>query len=163
MFFKKSKNKGSNNHPLKDKLAMKLVSFIIKMQTGFANYMNNKTKHISISKMKMLLIVFCIAFSSYSAYLITGSILRKNKMVGAIKIDNMIVPKFLERSTNKSPAMENHISLHVYKKLLVFRKYMDSLQSSKSGKRIYDSILLGRPYLLDSLKLLEKLYQTNKK
>jgi hypothetical protein len=45
-----------------------------------------------------------------------------------------------------------------YDKVVAFRKYMDSLNATAKGRKIYDSINLARPGLLDSAKVLEKLY-----
>ena len=50
-----------------------------------------------------------------------------------------------------------------YKRVVAFQKYMDSLSGSASGKKVYDSIMKCRPGLLDSAKLLEKLYHNQNK
>jgi hypothetical protein len=50
-----------------------------------------------------------------------------------------------------------------YNKIIAFLKYMDSLAGSVSGRKIYDSIIHIRPGLLDSAKLLEKLYHNQNK
>jgi len=163
MIFRRRKNKEKIDQPVKDKVASKIVSFILKMQTGFANYMNKKTRNIPIPTMKIMVISFCIVFGTYSIYLATDSILKKNEKVKTIRIDRLNVPKYIDRSTGKSSGIENQVTKSLYEKLQAFRYYMDSLQSSVSGRHIYDSILLKRPHLMDSVILLEQLYQTNKK
>jgi len=54
------------------------------------------------------------------------------------------------------------LTAEVYQRLQLFRKYMDSLH--KNSKWIYDSILLARPGMMDSVAILEKMYlsQQNK-
>ena len=163
MLFRKRKNKEENNHPVKDKVASKIVSFILKVQTGFANYMNKKTGNIPIPTMKIMLISFCLVCGTYSIYLVTDSVLRKTEKVKIIRIDRMNVPKYIDRTTDKSSGTENQVTKVLYEKLQAFRYYMDSLHSSISGRHVYDSILLNRPHLMDSVILLEQLYQTNKK
>ena len=163
MFFWKKKNKVENNQPVKEKIASKIVSFILKMQTGFANYMNKKTRNIPNPTMKIIVISFCIVFGTYSIYLVTDSVLRKNEKVKTIQIDRLNVPKYIDRSTDNPSGIENRVTKSLYEKLQAFRYYMDSLHSSTSGRHIYDSILLNRPHLMDSVLLLEQLYQTNKK
>jgi len=163
MLFRKKKNKEENNQPVKDKVASKIVSFILKMQTGFANYMNKRTTNIPIPTMKIIVIGFCLVCGTYSIYLVTDSVLRKTEKVKTIRIDRMNIPKYIDRSTDKSSGIENQVTKGLYKKLQAFRYYMDSLHSSISGRHIYDSILFNRPLLMDSLLLLEQLYQTNKK
>jgi len=50
------------------------------------------------------------------------------------------------------------LTTEAYKRLQLFKKYMDSLRIDKDGKRIYDSILLARPGMMDSVAVLEKMY-----
>lgn len=47
-----------------------------------------------------------------------------------------------------------------YEKIQRFRQYMDSLERSPSGKKLYNSILINRPGLLDSIILIENIYQS---
>jgi len=163
MLFRRRKNKEENNQPVKDKVASKIVSFILKMQTGFANYMNKKTKNIPIPTMKIMVVGFWLVCGTYSIYLVTDSVLRKNENLKTIRIDRMNIPKYIDRSADRSSGVENQVTNGLYEKLQAFRYYMDSLHSSISGRHVYDSILLNRPHLMDSVLLLEQLYQTNKK
>lgn len=46
-------------------------------------------------------------------------------------------------------------------RIVRFRRYMDSLARSPTGKKGYDNILKHRPGLLDSLTTIENYYQSN--
>jgi hypothetical protein len=50
-----------------------------------------------------------------------------------------------------------------YQGIIRFRGYMDSLTRSPAGKAAYDSIIFSRPGLLDSIRILEKIYQSQTK
>lgn len=52
------------------------------------------------------------------------------------------------------------ITKEEYKKIEHFRDYIDSLAVSPSGKKLYDSILISHPGLIDSIVLLENIYQS---
>lgn len=52
------------------------------------------------------------------------------------------------------------ITKEEYKKIEHFKNYMDSLAGSASGKKVYNCILTGRPGLIDSIILLENIYQS---
>lgn len=58
---------------------------------------------------------------------------------------------------NKPPAI---ITKEEFKKIEHFKKYTDSLAGSPAGKEIYDSILISRPGLIDSIILLENIYHS---
>jgi len=55
------------------------------------------------------------------------------------------------------------VSKKDYQGIIRFRGYMDSLTRSPAGKAAYDSIILSRPGLLDSIRILEKIYQSQTK
>ncbi|MCW3106875.1 MAG: hypothetical protein JWQ09_1381, partial [Segetibacter sp.] len=56
--------------------------------------------------------------------------------------------------------MQLSISKKEFEKIKKFKSYLDSLTKSKSGKRIHDSITANRPGLIDSLSIVENLYQS---
>jgi hypothetical protein len=47
----------------------------------------------------------------------------------------------------------------VFQRVMRFDSYLDSLKASKEGARIYDSIILTRPGLLDSLQLVKQIFK----
>jgi hypothetical protein len=50
----------------------------------------------------------------------------------------------------------------VIRQVNTFRAYMDTLSLSKGGRKIRDSILLARPGLLDSIRIVESMYNIKK-
>jgi hypothetical protein len=159
MFFKRKKNDEKIN-PAKDRVARKIASFILKLQTRFANFMNSKTRNVSAPRMKILLIAFCLVSGSYSIYLTVHAFSKKNK--ATVTIDRIARPKHIDNDVeNIGSSMQ--VTESDFKKIQAFKKYMDSLRFSTSGKRTYDSILVFRPGLMDSITFLEKIYLSQKK
>lgn len=58
------------------------------------------------------------------------------------------------------PDTEILVDEDTWQKIQVFKQYMDSLRLSESKK--YDSIILSRPGLMDSIAMVEELYYSQK-
>jgi hypothetical protein len=142
----------------KDKVAKGIAGFIIKMQSAFAGFMNKHTKNMSAHSMKWSLIIFIVTGSTLSIYCIASAFLKKDK-TKAVAIDRIHVPQYYDKNGDESLPQNFIISKREHEEMQAFQKYMDSLHRSKSGQRIYDSIMLYRPGLADSIKQLEKMYQ----
>jgi hypothetical protein len=56
--------------------------------------------------------------------------------------------------------MVSSISKEEFQRIENFKSYLDSLAKTNAGKRIFDSIIANRPGLIDSLSIVENLYQT---
>lgn len=156
--FKKRQKKENNGDHGKDKLAIVIVGFIVKMQTAFARFMNTRTRNMSASSLKMSLVIFLLTGSGLSIYFVASAFLEKNKSK-VVKIDRIHVPQYYDRTGDESIQPDFFISKQEHEEMQAFQKYMDSLHSSKDGIRIYDSVMLNRPGLLDSLNRLEQMYQ----
>ncbi|MBS1655370.1 MAG: hypothetical protein JSU05_11030 [Bacteroidetes bacterium] len=155
---RKKREDGRENIEVKDKIASKISQLILKMQSRFANVMNKITKDMSASSMKWSLILFIVAGSALSIYCIVSAFLKRDKKQ-AVTIDRIHVPQYYDKNGDDLLPQDFLISKKEYEELLAFQSYMDSLHQSKSGQRIYDSIMLCRPGLSDSINQLEKLYQ----
>ena len=55
---------------------------------------------------------------------------------------------------------DNAVDEETFLKIQAFKSYMDSLKQAKSIQ--YDSILTARPYLMDTVLLLEQIYYSQK-
>jgi len=135
MFFRKRKKIAKEN-PLQDKVAGKIAAGILKMQGNLADRMN-KMRHL-----KILLIGFCFLSGSLSIYFFVAAIVAKPS--GSIRIDRVRMPEHLKRSGDEMPE-------DIYRDIQEYKKYMDSI-----GEPI-------RPGLMDSIKVLEELYLSQKK
>jgi hypothetical protein len=69
-------------------------------------------------------------------------------------------------SNKRAPRQNVHknikfsIGKEEFQRIENFKIYLDSLVESKAGKRIYDSVIAHRPGLIDSLSILENVYQS---
>lgn len=153
---------GNKKTEIKDKVAQGVSKFIIKMQTAFAKFMNKRTENISMNRMKFILIVFFLCGSSLSVYFIITAFSKKGPS-NRMTIDRLSVPRYYNKSGDEPVQPDFFISKQEYEEMKAFQSYMDSLHHSKRGIRIYDSIMLNRPGLMDSINKLKELYQQNKK
>lgn len=112
------------------------------------------TSRYSVRTLKTSLILICMIGS---AVFLRIAINAFSKPSGMQKIDHISVPGhvMLQDSIRRIPAqrpMPQQIN-----GIRRFNAYMDSLQNSTAGKKIYDSIVRVRPGLLDSARRIEQL------
>lgn len=158
MKLRKKREDRRKNKDVKEEVASKIFQLILKMQNCFATVMTKITKGMSASSMKWSLILFIVAGSALSIYCVASAFLKKDK-TQAVTIDRIRVPQFYDKNADELMPQDFFISKEEHEELQAFQRYMDSLHHNKSGQHIYDSIMLYRPGLSDSLNQLEKLYQ----
>jgi hypothetical protein len=76
--FKKRKGKSTSPtaiHALTDKAAMKIAIVINRLQNGFANFLNKKTKRLSRRTWKVLIVVFGACWGLFSLYVSSNALL----------------------------------------------------------------------------------------
>ncbi|HMR82950.1 MAG TPA: hypothetical protein PKE30_07455, partial [Niabella sp.] len=96
-------------------------------------------------------VIFCLLFGGSSGFTIWHSI---RSASGGIRIQTMKVPAHttIPRNDRNDEAILTGPELDRIKS---FRRYLDSLQQTKDGRAVYDSIARYRPGLLDSLAFIE--------
>jgi len=139
-------------NPLKEKAAGAVVAKILWLQNKWAQFMDKRVNGLSFRWRKIGLAVFISLSILICVSILIETFTGTHKR---IQIGKMRKP-VLQRDTAS-------ISIAPPHKVVAFQKYMDSLLSSPKGRRIYDSINLARPGLLDSAKLIEKLYHNQNK
>lgn len=159
--FKRPKTKEERAQTGKDKLAKGIVALILKIQNGFARFMNKATKNMSASFLRWTLIIFTLTGSALSIYFIALAISKKKKEV--IKIDRLRVPNYYDKNGEPVMAPDLIIVPKEHEEMERFQNYMDSLHESKTGSKLYDSILFNRPGLMDSVRMLEEIYHSQNK
>lgn len=161
LFKKKMKGRDEQNKPtISDKVAGKIAGAGIKIQKLFAEKMNNIFMKMETKRLKALLVLFCLCAGGYSIYLIADSIISPNKNQSGLKIQQMDVPKHFDKTGDESLNPEAYVDEETFQRLQQFRVYMDSLKRNKSSE--YDSILQARPGLMDSVQMLEEIYNSQK-
>ena len=158
--FKKQKRK-STAGGVSDKVAGKIAGFGIAMQNWFATKMNKLFRKMNKRRLKIWLVVFCITCGGYSVYLLTNAIVSPSSTQPSIKIDPVNIPKHYNNTGDEMLSTDNAVDEETFLKIQVFKSYMDSLKQAKSAQ--YDSILAARPYLMDSVLMLEQFYYKKKK
>lgn len=157
--FKKRKEK-INNGTASDKVAGKIASFGMAMQNSFAITMNKAFEKMNHKRLKIWLIVFCITCGGYSIYLLVNAIISPASTQHSIKIDPVKVPKHFDNTGGELLTPDNSVDEQTFKNIQVFKGYMDSLK--RAGSKEYDSILTARPFLMDTVLMLEQIYYSQK-
>lgn len=141
---------------LTDRAAKGITKVILKMQKSFAAFMGKQAGRISASSLKFLLVIFFVTGTGLSVYCVVEAFTEKKI---AIKVGRIQVPKYYEGNDETvQPGVS--ISKQQYGEMLGFQSYMDSLKQTNLGT--YDSIVACRPGLLDSVKVLERIYEQQK-
>jgi hypothetical protein len=136
-----------------DDLAENIAYKCIKAQLMASKFLQKKFETLPSFSKRLVVIIFCLTSFGGFIYVITYSFDKhphKSISIESIEIPTEI-PKF-----NRRPS----ISKEELEKIQKFKGYLDSLVNSKPGKRIHDSIIANRPRLLDSLSIVEHLYQS---
>lgn len=157
--FKKQKKK-SNNATTSDKVAGKIAGLGIKLQNGFANRMNKIFETMNYKRLKIWLVIFCITCGGYSTFILVNAIISPSSIHQAIKIDPVKVPKHYNKSGGELLMPHSSVDEQAFENIQAFKKYMDSLRLA--GSKEYDSILMVRPFLLDTVLMLEQIYYSQK-
>ncbi|MBK8310913.1 MAG: hypothetical protein IPL04_08510 [Chitinophagaceae bacterium] len=156
---KRKKDESGINPSMSDKAAGKIAGAGIRLQKAFSESMNKIFKNMTTKKLKVLLIIFCISAGGYSIYLITNAVVRPDKIKPDFKIDHVNVPKHFDKAGDEIMP-DAYVDEETFYKIQDFKKYMDSLKQNQNKQ--YDSILQARPGLMDSVQMLEEIYNSQK-
>ncbi len=157
--FKKYKKENTTG-AVSDKVAGKIAGFGVAMQSRFAATMNKLFEKMNNKRLKIWLGVFCITCGGYSIYLLTNAIVSPSATQPSIKIDPVNIPKHYNNTGDEMLSTDNAVDKETFLKIQAFKNYMDSLKQAKSIQ--YDSILAARPYLMDTVLMLEQIYYSQK-
>lgn len=160
LFKKKKKETDENKKGISDKVAGKIAGAGIKMQQLFAGKMNKLFENMNVKGIKILLIVFCVTAGGFSLYLLANSIFKKDNKQQVLKIEQVDIPKHFNKTGDDKIITEAAIDEQTYNQIQDFKMYMDSIRVHK--RKEYDSIIINRPGLLDSVQMLEQIYLSQK-
>ena len=164
-FFKKrtlrqAQGDKQNKSPLQDKVAGKIAGFMVKVQTKFADVMNRNFSGISRRRMKIFLFLFCLGSGGLSIYYIVNAVFNNDKRQMPFKIDHVDVPRHYDKTGDELTQPQVFVDEETMQNIKAFKKYMDSLKTT--ARKQYDSIVLIRPGLMDSITMLEEVYYSQK-
>jgi hypothetical protein len=148
------------NGTLSDKVAGKIAYAGIKMQNQFAKKMNNLFMKIDFTRLKLILVLFCLCAGGYSIYLVANSIISADKKQNSFEVQQMDIPKHFNKTGDELITPDAFVDEQTYQQIEQFKQYMDSLKNHQVDQ--YDSILQARPGLMDSVQMLEQIYLSQK-
>ncbi|MBC5862874.1 hypothetical protein [Flavobacterium turcicum] len=153
-FKKKHKIKAKDEPNLKGHLIQKINEAIIRLQCKCAHWLEVKTAHLSPKSWIVLLVCFVGVTGTCCIYVINGSFSNTDNAMHIVKMTKT------KATQPKKDLFKSDIpvSKTEFEKIIHFRKYMDSLGRSTTGKILYDRIARNRPGLLDSLSMIENYY-----
>jgi hypothetical protein len=123
-----------------------------KAAKGLAALLNRNTAHLSIRAWTVLLIIFCITSAiTFGSLLAAKS--NQDDWSAASKMQLRVAN--LQHTWVEAPDKQ----LSMPSGINSFRQFMDSLEQTPRGKMLADSLRASRPGLLDSLSLVERMYE----
>lgn len=143
---------------IKSKLLQQFEEANLRLQYKCAHLLERKTAHWSRRSWTLILIVFTLGTGGYSIYLMVDSF--SEPEVSSVPITRIVKTTNAIQISKAIDHLKVAISKGEYEKTIRFRRYMDSLGRSPTGKKIKDSINQNRPGLLDSLTIVEKYYHS---
>ena len=158
LFTKRKTQSPVKENPAQERLASSIVSACIRFQQRWADFMQCHTERLSRNGKLIVLSLFCLTAGSLSIYLIASSVTsRKASSFAVIHLKKL---PYTVKSGDENTKALVIVSKAEYERIQRFRFYMDSLARSPSGKQLHDSILIHRPGLMDSILLIENIYQS---
>jgi hypothetical protein len=145
----------------RDSIWEKFEQANLRLQYKCAQWLERKTAHFSRLNWIVVLFTFIVFTGGCSIYLIVNSF--SNNKSRNITIALITKPTNHIPLKEKPPQLNAIISKTEFEKITSFRRYMDSLGRSPTGKKTHDSIVLNRPGLLDSLTIIENYYYSHLK
>lgn len=160
--FRKRKTQSSlKGNTAQERLANNMVAACIRFQQRWADFMQLYTERLSRNGKLILLSSFCLIAGSLSIYFIASSLM--SRKASSFTIIHHKKSTYAIKSGDENTKVLMIVSKPEYEKIQRFRLYMDSLARSPSCKQFYDSILSHRPGLMDSILLIENIYQSQSK
>lgn len=130
------------------------------LKDTWAKKMSSITSDLSKKSLVLLLVVFVVFTSSICFSIVYKAIVLDSSTV----IKNEVVFKPAQINSKRTDDLKSFsVSPTEYKRIIHWSLYLDSLKESSWGKKTYDSIMLCRPSLMDSLVFIENYYKSNVK
>jgi len=162
MFFslKHKKNQRQHSQNLKtNKVAAMWAIRCIHAQFKVASLLQAKSEKLSLNTKRLIVVAFSVISFSSCVYLVVKSSLGNQNI--DLSIAAIEVPEHILQNEDKPLGPSKRVSKSEFEKVKKFRAYLDSLATSNSGRRIYDSIVKYPPGLIDSLVFIENFYKSH--
>lgn len=158
MFFLFKKNqKHQNKNFEQQKIAQSVVNRCIILQDKASRFLQHKSERLTITAKRITVVTFCLLSFTCCFYLIVKSFISQTNQrftIGSIK-----VPRNTQEQFQKNAPFIG-ITKKDFDKIQALRLFIDNLPKTKEGKMVLDSILINSPGLIDSLAIIENIYQS---
>lgn len=149
---KKIKDKVTVAYPMVDKIVLYMDSQL----HWLSDYLQQQTNGLSIKTKRISFFFFCLFFTMLSLIVLLNGFSRNRRPV---VIPSITAPVYVGKPSNDLRRNANIISKTELEHLQAFQQYLDSLKTTNTGRLLLDSIVNARPHLMDSIPLLERIYQ----
>ena len=129
------------------------------LKKRFACYLQQQSESLSVNSKKISLALFCFLFGGTSTYIIIHSVSIKEKTVSVQNISRLPRP-YPNEEIGIQP--DSIITKMEYERIQQFKNYLIHLRDDSTGRTKFDSIMIARPRLLDSIRIIEKMYLSQK-
>lgn len=126
-----------------------------KMKQMFACYLQQLSELLSLKSKKVILLLFFIVCSAGSVFIIVNASGNRNKIIHVKQISK---PSSIQDSTHIATKSDSAITEKDYKRIELFKSYLLQLRDDSINRKRFDSIIVQRPHLIDSIALFEKMY-----
>lgn len=148
------KDKEYKLSPGMEKMAVKMSSWIILLQTKWAIMMNMLIGSLPTKLKWPVMICFFACMFSFSGLLIIEGLQGKGLKV-SINVDAAQQPKIPFNGLPRTAVQQEKLPVRIRK----IRSTLDSLNRTGDGRKMLDSLIRHRPGLMDSLKKIESIYK----
>lgn len=138
-------------------LLIKWAAYIKALAVKLASYLEAKSARLSPSAKRVWLIGFCTVGISCSLGVIAYSFVT---IEPTVKNHTIKVPVHFFNLPHASSVTDSIITALQYQRIQRFEQYLKRKQLNNSGRLFYDSLLIARPHLTDSLRLIDSLFSS---
>lgn len=154
IFKKRRQTDEEGGHPLFRKLSVATTA----LQRRWADRLQEKSERLSLGAKKWLLGLFVLIFGGMSVFIAWRG-LTAGAGRPAVVVSPITVSSPAQQGVLATPFPgDQRVSSREYEVTQVFQRYLDSLGQSTDGQKVRDSLLRQRPGLLDSIRLIERMY-----
>ena len=154
----KKKQNGGVENTTHERIARSVVVKFLRIQLGWAMFMQRHTERLSHKWKVIMLLIFCLCSGGFSLLFIARSF--SGPAAISYKLSQFKTPQHIGKSGDEKTKSIAAVTQAEYEKIQHFKKFMDSLARNPSGKKIYADILNDRPGLMDSIILIENIYHS---
>jgi hypothetical protein len=126
-----------------------------KVKRRIASYLQRQSELLSLASKKIMLLFFLLVCSAGSIILIISATTKSKYVVYFKQISK---PSSTINNTDILAKGDSVITKKDYERIERYKSYLLQLKNDSISKKEFDSIMLQRPHLLDSITLFEKMY-----